>query len=142
MSRNKPRSNSDIIKRFAVLAVHNAFAQSKQEGIELKTAVRNAIVEIIDILSDSELDGDRHIKAGVEGAIEGVLLSHQDSTKKLSSQIEYLQARLNYENYHIKKHIDLVIREIEDIGKTRSANFHRSVATAISEIEYPSIKEN
>ncbi|MGK7948114.1 MAG: hypothetical protein AB4368_04750 [Xenococcaceae cyanobacterium] len=135
MSKTKPILNQSSVKNFATSTILDAFAKSEQDNLEIGVELKNAIAEIIEMISLIEADNDSHITAGIEGILEGILIRQRGSIESLKSQIEHLQIRLNKANRELQQQIELVFQELENISQIQDDRLKKAINNALVNID-------
>ncbi len=135
MSKTQPILNQNSVKNFATSTILDAFAKSEQDNLEISVELKNAIAEIIEMISLIEADNDSHITAGIEGILEGILIRQRGSIESLKSQIEHLQIRLNKANRELQQQIELVFQELENISQIQDDRLKKAINNVLVNID-------
>jgi|GEM_PF-5865319 len=133
---SKPNLYSDRIKNFAISIMLDAFIQSAKENAETRIKVREAILKVLNVVLDGKSCPETHIRTGIEGLVEGVLVRRRGLIDILQSESDFLQARLNYEKQQLKDEVELVIEELQNVSESQSNDVSEIIRNAIAETNY------
>lgn len=134
MSDNKPSLQPERIKSFVISMILDAFDRPKQDNVDLRIKLEEAITEILNTISEIDPHSDRYIKIGVDSIIEGVFSRKAGLIDRLQKQVDFAQVRLNYEKNKLQEEIQLVVELIENMSETQSEQIQQVIKSTIEDI--------
>ena len=135
MCNDRPELQTEKIRNFAISMILNAFTESNQENVAVRTKLQETITEIFDILSEIECHDDEHIKIAIASIIEGVLIHKEIAIDRLQKQADFLEARLSYEEQKLREEMQLVREELTSVSETKSNMIQQAVRNVLAEID-------
>lgn len=131
---NKPVLRADKIRNFAISMILDAFVISNKDKAELRNKLRKAILQVLAIVFEIDSYSENHVKTGIEGIIEGVVVRRRGSIDVLQSQSDFLQARLNAEKQELEDEISVVVEELKDVAKNQTDDIQQIIEKVITDI--------
>lgn len=135
MCDDQPVLQIEKIKNFAISMILNAFTESTQENIAVRTKLQETISEIFNVLSEIEYHNDEHIKIAIASIIEGVLIRKETKIDYLQKQADFLVAKLNYEKQKLREEMQLVREELTSVSETKSNMIRQAVRNVLAEMD-------
>ena len=135
MCDDRPELQTEKIKNFAILMIVNAFIESTQENVAVRTKLKETITEIFDVLSEIEYHNDEHLKIAIAIIIEGVLMRKTIAINRLQKEADFLEAKLNYEKQKLREEMQLVREELISVSETNSNKIQQAVRNVLAEMD-------
>lgn len=112
-------------------AVSQVTSEFKAGSGEIRTVVKDAISAAIASLREGSSEVKEDVTAAIEGVVEGVSSSRQQSIAKAQAEIKQLQAKLDAEENELQKEVDSSLIDIEEAGESAPPSIKESLKSAI-----------
>jgi len=124
---------TDRIREIVKSAVSQVASEFKQGSGELRSLVRDAVSAVVENFQEKGSELKDEVTA--EGALEGINSQRHESISKTQTDIKRLQAQLDGEEEQLQQEVDVILAEIEETGKEKSASTKTAIDSAVNAIK-------
>lgn len=122
------------IREIVKTAVAQTVRELRAGSSEIGTIVKDAITTVAEQTSQSSVEAQENIAASVEGAIDGVRQSKQESIDVAHETMDHLQAEIAVEERQLESEIDNALVALETSKDETTAQFKSMIDAAIRAI--------
>ncbi|MEH2198883.1 histidine kinase [Nostoc sp.] len=126
---------TDRIREIVKSAVSQVGSEFKQGSSELRSLVRDAVSAVIENFQEKGSELKDEVTASIEGALEGINSQRHEAIAKTQIDIKRLQAQLDGEEEELQQEVDVILAEIEETGKEKSASTKTAIDSAVNAIK-------
>jgi hypothetical protein len=126
---------TERIREIVKSAVSQVASEVKEGSSELRMLVRDAISAVIENLQAKGTEIKEEVTASIEGALEGVNHKRHENIIQTQSELKRLQAQLDSEEEKLQQDVDLILADIEETGKEKTADTKNVIDSAVNTIK-------
>ncbi|MBN3960568.1 histidine kinase [Nostoc sp. NMS8] len=126
---------TERIREIVKSAVSQVASEFKQGSSEVRSIVKDAVSAVIDNFQDKGGELKDEVTASIEGALEGINSQRHQNIVKTQTDIKRLQAQLDGEEEELQQEVDVILAEIEETGKEKSASTKTAIDSAVNAIK-------
>jgi hypothetical protein len=126
---------TEKIREIVKAAVSQVASEFKEGSSEIRNLVKEAVSAVIENLQDKGAEIKEEVTASIEGAIEGANSKRHEAIVKTQSELKQLQARLDNEEEQIQQEVDVILAEMEETGREKTAETKSVIDSAVNTIK-------
>lgn len=126
---------AERVREIVRSAVSQVASEFKVGSSEIRTVVKDAISAAIASLREGSSEVKEDVTAAIEGVVEGVSSSRQQSIAKSQAEIKQLQAKLDAEEDELQREVDSSLVSIEEVGESASPSVKESLKAAVDALK-------
>lgn len=126
---------TDRVREIVKSAVTQVASEFKQGSTELRSLVRDAVSAVIENFQEKGGELKDEVTASIEGALEGINSQRHEAISKTQTDIKRLQAQLDGEEEQLQQEVDVILAEIEETGKEKTATTKTAIDYAVNTLK-------
>ncbi|MBD2667163.1 hypothetical protein B6N60_04333 [Richelia sinica FACHB-800] len=126
---------TERIREIVKSAVTQVASEVKAGSSELRHLVKDAVAAVIDSLQDKGSEIKEEVTASIEGAMEAVTSKRQESINKTQTEIQQLQAQLDYKEEELQQEVDGILAEISNTSQEHNVPTQNAIISAINALK-------